>query len=338
MKNKWAIFLSLPVFLLHSFQKEKIIPEKDFVIRQLAPGVWAVIHHEQGGRAICNAGIVDLGNKTLVFDAFINQNAAAELKKKAEQLTGRPVSFVINSHFHDDHIRGNQSFIPGASIISTEWTKNKIQETEPGEQEWAKKNTATQLKKSMEQLASAPENEKNEASVWVNYYKAITQSLPDLKMTLPDITFSNSFRIYGSKRTVQLVEYKNCHTGSDIVMILPEEGIVFMGDLLFTERHPWLGDGNPETWKSTLNKLYADTTLKLFVPGHGRVCQKDQLQVLMHYIESLQQMSLSAIQKNVPDSVFIRSQMPEAYKDWSFKRFFMPNLSSVYENTRKINQ
>ncbi|MCZ2459908.1 MAG: MBL fold metallo-hydrolase [Chitinophagales bacterium] len=335
MKMKWALLLSLPVLLFQSFQKEKITPEKDFDIQQLAPGVWAVIHNEQGGRAICNAGIVDLGNKTLVFDAFINQNAAAELKKKAEQLTGRPVSFVINSHFHDDHIRGNQSFIPGASIISTEWTKNKIQETEPGEQEWAKKNTATQLKKSMEQLASAPENEKNEASVWVNYYKAITQSLPDLKMTLPDITFSNSFRIYGSKRTVQLVEYKNCHTGSDIAMILPEDGIAFMGDLLFTERHPWLGDGDPETWKNTLKKFHEDATVKFFVPGHGRVCGKDEIKVLIQYMETLRQMSVEAVQKKVPDSVFLRSPIPEPFKDWSFKRFFIPNLSTVYAKAEK---
>ncbi|HET9826717.1 MAG TPA: MBL fold metallo-hydrolase, partial [Chitinophagaceae bacterium] len=111
-------------------------PAKDFFIRQLAPGIWVALQNDKGGHAISNAGIVDLGDKTLVFDAFINPDAASELRQVAEQLTKHRVFFVVNSHFHDDHIRGNQAFVPGAMIISTEWTKNQIRITEPGEQDW----------------------------------------------------------------------------------------------------------------------------------------------------------------------------------------------------------
>src|SRR5262245_11988679 len=103
---------------------------KHFSLQQLAPGVWAAIQNDKGGHAISNAGIIDLGNKTLVFDAFMNPDAATELKQTAEQLTKHPVSFVINSHYHDDHIRGNQVFVPGASIISTEWTKDEMKKVE----------------------------------------------------------------------------------------------------------------------------------------------------------------------------------------------------------------
>src|ERR1700745_4299209 len=109
---------------------------KNFFIQQLAPGVWAAIQNDKGGHAISNAGIINLGNKTLVFDAFMNPDAAIELKQIAEQLTKHPVSFVVNSHYHDDHIRGNQVFVSGASIMSTEWTRNEMQKAEAEEQEW----------------------------------------------------------------------------------------------------------------------------------------------------------------------------------------------------------
>jgi hypothetical protein len=56
---------------------------KNFSVQQLAPGVWAAIQNDNGGHAISNAGIIDLGNKTLVFDAFMNPDAAGELKQTA---------------------------------------------------------------------------------------------------------------------------------------------------------------------------------------------------------------------------------------------------------------
>ena len=67
----------------------KLPSSPHFKIHQLAPGVWAAINNNLGGHAICNAGIIDLGNKTVVFDPFMNLDAAADLKKAAIQLTGR---------------------------------------------------------------------------------------------------------------------------------------------------------------------------------------------------------------------------------------------------------
>jgi hypothetical protein len=62
---------------------------KHFKLEELAPGVWAAIHNDKYGHAICNAGIVDLGNNTVVLDPFITTEAARDLKKAAEHLTGR---------------------------------------------------------------------------------------------------------------------------------------------------------------------------------------------------------------------------------------------------------
>lgn len=72
-------------------------------------------------------GIIDLGEETVVFDTMYTPQAAQELRRAAEQLWGRPVSYVINSHFHFDHVGGNQAFAH-AAIISTAKTRELMLE------------------------------------------------------------------------------------------------------------------------------------------------------------------------------------------------------------------
>src|SRR5512136_1696501 len=95
---------------------------RHFRLEQLAEGVYAAIHR-QGGGAIGNAGIVDLGDRTLVYDTFIAPRPAEDLKAAAEALTGRPVDTVIDSHWHSDHVWGNQVFGQDTDILSTEKTR-----------------------------------------------------------------------------------------------------------------------------------------------------------------------------------------------------------------------
>jgi glyoxylase-like metal-dependent hydrolase (beta-lactamase superfamily II) len=96
-----------------------------FRIEKLADGVYAAIHKDGGG-AICNAGIVGLGDRTLVFDVFLTPQAARDLKVAAELLTRKPVTLVVNSHCHNDHIWGNQVFTAQADILSTVTTAEMI--------------------------------------------------------------------------------------------------------------------------------------------------------------------------------------------------------------------
>lgn len=132
--------------LLHAQSKKgKITASANFSIEQLAPGVWAAIHNDNYGKAICNAGIVDLGDKTLIFDPFMTPSAAMELRDIAKKLTRKNVSIIVNSHHHPDHIRGNQVFLPKVTIIGTSTTRDQIERNEPGEQEWEKKHAPTLL-------------------------------------------------------------------------------------------------------------------------------------------------------------------------------------------------
>ena len=328
----WILFLPL----LFSFQRtQENFSSKHFLIKKLAPGVWAAIANDNYGHAICNAGIIDLGDKTLIFDPFMNIDAANDLKLIAETLTKRKIQLVINSHFHNDHIRGNQVFDPGTTIISTTWTKNQQGISEPEERAWEKQNAAKKLAAEKEKLKIATGAAKEELKMWVGYYEGIVNSEPLLKMALPNSLFDDSLWIHGSKRSVELKECKNGHTGSDAILLLPKEGIVFTGDILFVKRHPWFGDGNPESLQKHLEKLEADKNYSVFVPGHGPVGGRKEITELINYIKALRQLVKDGIYKNQPDSVIIKTDIPELYKDWWYGRFYQDNLQFLCDELRK---
>lgn len=95
---------------------------KHFRLNQVAEGIFAAIS-VPGTGSLGNATIIDLGNSTLVVDTFTTIQAAEDLQAAAIYLTGNPVSYVINTHWHSDHTSGNQLFTPKAQIISTSITR-----------------------------------------------------------------------------------------------------------------------------------------------------------------------------------------------------------------------
>ncbi|MBS1620657.1 MAG: hypothetical protein JST10_00185 [Bacteroidetes bacterium] len=132
-----------------------------------------------------------------------------------------------------------------------------------------------------------------------------------------------------------MIEYKNGHSGSDAVLLLPKEGIVFMGDLLFVKRHPWFGDGDPQSLQIYLEKLEANPAYRAFVSGHGPVGGKKEMTELINYIKDLRQLTKDGIEKSQPDSIIIKSEIPQQYKNWWYGRFYPWNLQFLCKEMKK---
>ncbi|MHA1215413.1 MAG: MBL fold metallo-hydrolase [Candidatus Hodarchaeales archaeon] len=122
-----------------------------FHMEQLSKGAYAAIVKDGGG-AISNVGIVDLGETLVVFDSFLTPAATKELKIFLTRKLSKPVKYLINSHYHNDHIRGNQIFSPTTTIISTEECRKLIDTKGREELIWDTKNAKKQLKLHSDQL------------------------------------------------------------------------------------------------------------------------------------------------------------------------------------------
>jgi cyclase len=154
-----------------------------------------------------NAAIIDLGDSTLVVDTFTTIQSAEDLKATALHLTGNPVSYVINTHWHSDHTSGNQVFTHEAQIISTSTTREIMAA-------FGKNRLAQQLSnfepiyQALDEAAEKIQQETDEKlkreMQWENASdREYMKMLPNLVYTLPTMTFDQQFSIHGSDRTVQ---------------------------------------------------------------------------------------------------------------------------------------
>ncbi len=302
-----------------------------YTLDQLSEGVYATIARD-GGAAICNAGLVDLGDSTLVIDACLTPTAAEDLRADAQRLTGRIPRRVVNTHYHNDHIWGNQACLPEADLISTTETRALIQTAGREEYDDYHAMTADRLRDLLAQQAAAEtEAQRAALSLWIGFFSGLERDFPRLRVTLPNLVFENRMTLYGSRRRAELVAFAGAHTGSDTVVYLPEDGIVFMSDLLFIGYHPYMADGDPDIWLGVLRSVLEDTAgmsnAARVVPGHGPAGTRADLEHLSEYIRTSQEIARELPLDGKSGAADIASTpIPTAYADWLLTRFFYANL------------
>jgi len=305
-----------------------------FSIQSLAPGVHAAIA-KNGGAAIANAGIIDLGDSTVVFDTFMTLQAAKGLSLAARRLTGREVETVINSHYHNDHTWGNQVFSPHARIISTRQTRELLRTEGKEEMDWARQVSAERLENFQKQYEQAKsEQEISEAEMWVGYYKGLVQDLPSIKIQLPEITFENRLSLYGSARSLHLLAFENAHTGNDLVLHLPEDGVIFMSDLLFVGCHPYLAECDVHRLLESLEHIRS-LEAEVYVPGHGPAGSKNDIELMIAYVNTCIEKAreLASKGKTSPEQIS-KEKVPAQFKAWELSRFYHVNLQALCQNTQ----
>ena len=307
------------------------VRSKHFRLQQLADGVYAAIH-VGGGAAIGNAGIIDLGNRTLVFDTFFTPQAGADLRAAAEEIMGRPVDTVVDSHYHNDHIWGNQVFNADTNIISTVETHRLIVATK-GHDDYKtfRENARANLASTQAAYQAAEdERERRQLAVWVDYHQAFVEAEPTLRVRPPDLSFGQRLAFHGTERSAELIAYAGGHSASDAVLFLPEEGIAFMSDLLFIGYHPWLGAGDPDRLLQILDNV-SGLAPQTLVPGHGPVGTSDSLRQMRHYVCTLGELAREMVEAGEAEAKIDSMAIPEPYNDWLFAAFFPLNMHFLYQ-------
>ncbi|MED0986315.1 MBL fold metallo-hydrolase [Bacillus paramycoides] len=293
---------------------------KHFSLEKVSDGIYAAIAKEGGG-AVANAGFIDLGDKTIVFDAFNTQQAAEDLKYIAEKITNRPVTWVINSHWHGDHIRGNQVF-KDSTIISSQITYDKMKDIHPSRID-KQKNDIQGLRnyiQSLKEQVNQTDNPKLEHQI--NFLSELEVSLPTLKLMLPQQTFFDEVTFHGINRSAKLFTLGDGHSFCDAILYIPEEKVIFMGDLLFVDCHPtFFEESNPENWIHIL-EIISDMDIEIAVPGHGSIGTKVHISKLIDYIIDLTVLTRTNI--NIEDTI-----VPIKYKNWDSPEIYQQNLKML---------
>jgi cyclase len=260
--------------------------------------------------AVGNAAIVDLGGETLVVDTHISFSAARELREAAEEATGRPASLVFNTHWHADHVLGNEQFA-GSTIVSTKRTRELI--VTVGVERLRSRMDALEeeLPAEIERLRAAGDEEGAEL---------LEREAPELrtvKHRLPDETFDDE-RDFGR---AQALTYGGGHTESDAFLLVPDAGVLVAGDLVVVGMQPWTGHGDPRSWAEILERML-ELDWDTCVPGHGPVCGRDVLPPLRDYQLALDE----AVRGGDPER-----EVPAEFRDWAGPEMWQVNIDALRE-------
>jgi cyclase len=225
----------------------------DYRLEKIGDRIWAAIVSDEG-LAGGNAGFVIGDDGVLVIDTFQDPRPAKAMLAEIRRLTPLPIRFVVNTHYHLDHVNGNDVFAAaGATIV-------------------AHRNVRAWMRTENMKMLDPPVTPEKKARV---------QSL-----TLPTVVHDSYVDLYLGSRRIN-VRYYPGHTGGDSVVSIPDAHVVFCGDMLWKEHVPNLIDASTKAWVESLEAMQKDYGPSTWVPGHGGVANAQDVLTFRKYLADL---------------------------------------------------
>jgi glyoxylase-like metal-dependent hydrolase (beta-lactamase superfamily II) len=201
-----------------------------------------------------NAGIVIGSHGVLVVDTLISAKEAERFLADIRKVTQKPIKYVVNTHTHLDHALGNCVFARlGATVVSQVADRDF--------------------------LAASGERMIENAG----HYGLSAEEMAGTEIALPTLAFGDKLEIDLGGERVELLHPAASHTAGSLVVFVSRQKLLFAGDILFTDFHPYLADGDFAGWGRALDVLLA-LDVERIVPGHGPLSTKKDLQAMLDYL------------------------------------------------------
>ena len=259
----------------------------DFALQKIHDGVWAAIVDDQG-KAGGNAGFVVGDDGVVVIDTFQDPEPARAFLAEIRKITKLPIRFVVNTHYHLDHVNGNDVFAAAGAVII------------------AHRNARGWIRTENVKMIDPPVTPEKKARV--------------ASIALPDLVYDSSVDLYLGSRRVN-VRYYPGHTGGDSVVWIPDAHVVFCGDLLWKDHIPNLIDASTQAWIKTLDALPADYGVSTWVPGHGGIANAADIATFKKYLVDLRASVHAKQAKGKSGDALAQAILPglkSKYGNWGF--------------------
>jgi len=245
MKHQLGLLLAL----LFIARATDAVTFQDVKVEKINDRVYALLGaidapNKQNGGYVNNV-LVILGDQgTILVDAGSHKSIASHINSSIEKITSKPVTHILVTHHHGDHHLG-ASFFSGAQVIASEYCAKQIEENGRG------------LVKNMARMTGL--------------------SLYDTSAAIPHKRIPQHARqsmvIQGVK--LELITPDTAHTQGDMMVFLPDDGVLASGDILVHGVNPNTADGHLKKWLGVLDEIRA-LPAKNIMPGHGALMrQKD---------------------------------------------------------------
>lgn len=220
-------------------------------MKEISPGIFIETDH----RGANYAGIVtEVG--VVVVDTPMVPDQARAFRQELTRLSGdKPFLYVVNTDHHRGHILGNQYFQPTPIVAHEQaWKHMK------GYGDNFKQRVIDSFKKEPE----------------------VQAQLTDIQVIIPKITFSHRLDIVRGGRDLRIIRIGG-HTAATSVIWLPNEKLLFVGDAVWVDQHPYMAQANSKEWLDGLTYIRKFKADKI-VPGRGPICGRDATEKMSEYI------------------------------------------------------
>jgi glyoxylase-like metal-dependent hydrolase (beta-lactamase superfamily II) len=186
-----------------------------------------------------NTGVIIGEDSVMIVDAQATPRLAGKVIEKIRTVTDKPVKYVVLSHYHAVRVLGASAY--GASeIVMSDMARAQV--AERGKEDWD-----------------------SEFGRFPRLFEG-HESIPGL--TWPSLTFSDRMTVYMGRRRVDLMFLGRAHTAGDIVAYVPDENVMFTGDIVEYRSACYCGDGHFSDWPATLEAVRAFRP-DAIAPGRG---------------------------------------------------------------------
>jgi glyoxylase-like metal-dependent hydrolase (beta-lactamase superfamily II) len=310
-------------------------------LHELGSGIYAWLQ-PNGSWGWSNAGLVVDGENALLVDTLFDLKLTREMldaMRRVSAAAGAP-GVVINTHANGDHCYGNE-LLPGAEIIASQ--KAALEMKEMPARKLAALTTLARAARAggapvlalaglLEKLGLGGVAAFGLAGAYVARsfepfeFRGIT-------LTLPTRTFEGSLDILVGRRKVRLIEVGPAHTKGDVVVYLPQEKVLFTGDILFNEGHPLVWEGPVSNWLRACERIL-ELDVQVVVPGHGPITDRQGVVRMRDYFVWLTTEGRTRFEAGVPLREAALDMARERYTDWIDRERLIVNLDCVYRELR----
>jgi len=271
--------------------------ELPFVLKEIGPGVYAAISPES------NAGFIIGDDAVLVVDSFFHPNTARALLSEIRKITPKPIRYVVNTHYHLDHVAGDQVFKDAGAIIV------------------AHRNVRAWIR---------PEN-----------LRMFGNAQRIAQLPLPDLVTESPITIWLGARRVD-VRPAEGHTGGDLVVSVPDAKVLFCGDLLW-RMPPNIVDGAVSKWIATDRSFedLPEAASMVFVPGHGEVATVKDVAIFRSYLTDLLSLTEAGRKNGLKGDALAADVVPKLHA--SHADYFTPHaevmlMERELDGTKRVPQ
>jgi glyoxylase-like metal-dependent hydrolase (beta-lactamase superfamily II) len=281
------------------------IVDKGFAsVRKIGNGLYATISDTSKGlQTMCNGGFLVGKDSGLMIEGFVSAPGAAFQLETLKTVSQVPVKGALDTHYHFDHSMGNAVYgANGIGLWAHPTTGKRIYESYAPWQSMTKAAATAPLEKQLAEAKSeaAKKHLQGDLATLGNIYGLVNAA----QLALPNHSIDPAMGPHkvdlGGLPIV--IEHYPGHSGTDMIVRVPDQNVVYAGDLLFNGIFPVTFDEQATVsgWRSTLKTFASWDKDTLFVPGHGQLCGQAEVAVFRSTFDDIEEQAMKMYKTGVP--------------------------------------